>query len=592
MTKLSEYNASEIGFGTSAEIPSNIRVVYYRSMNLSNEQLAALVSKSNVDQTRLSAAVDFAKSANVPLAAALVEKGVLSDEQLGAIVAAYYKVPFIALSKLSIPEDVFHIVPEKIARKQKAIAFVRDAAGVKLALSDPSATSIVEMVAKKTGQTVLVHYATDRDIENTLQVYKKVLQKTIDELLKEDIKKATTAVYDDLPIAKIVDVLIDAAYQDKASDIHIEPEEKNSLIRFRIDGVLHEVLRVPKVLHDRIITRIKVLSGLRTDEHLSAQDGKMRMALEEENLDIRVSIIPIAEGEKAVLRLLSSRSREYTLTDLGMNENDLAKVTAAYNKSYGMILSTGPTGSGKTTSIYAILKILNTREKNITTIEDPVEYRIRGANQVQVNPKTNLTFANGLRSVLRQDPNIIFVGEIRDSETAGIAVNAALTGHLVLSTLHTNDAATAIPRLTDMKVEPFLVASTVNIIIAQRLVRKICDMCKTAVTTSVEELKKHLPEDSIKKHFGSDTTLTLYKGKGCKICHFTGYNGRLGVFEVLEVTKDIRKLISEKNDSDIINGKAIEEGMTTMLDDGLDKVKKGLTTVDEVVRVTKVESIT
>jgi type II secretory ATPase GspE/PulE/Tfp pilus assembly ATPase PilB-like protein len=398
-------------------------------------------------------------------------------------------------------------------------------------------------------------------------------------------------VYDDLPIAKIVDVLIDAAYQDKASDIHIEPEEKQSLIRVRIDGVLHEVLRVPKVLHDRIITRIKVLSGLRTDEHMSAQDGKMRMALEEENLDIRVSIIPIAEGEKAVLRLLSSRSREYTLVDLGMNEADLKKVNAAYNKSYGMILSTGPTGSGKTTSIYAILKILNTREKNITTIEDPVEYRIRGANQVQVNAKTNLTFANGLRSILRQDPNIIFVGEIRDSETAGIAVNAALTGHLVLSTLHTNDAATAIPRLSDMKVEPFLVASTVNIIIAQRLVRKICDMCKTTVTMTQEELKKHLPEETIKRHFGDEATLKLYKGKGCKICHNTGYNGRLGVFEVLEVSKDVRKLISEHSDSDEINKKALEEGMTTMLDDGLDKVKRGLTSIEEVVRVTKVESI-
>lgn len=560
-------------------------------MNLSNEQLASLVSKSNADQTRLAAAVDFVKSANVPLAAALVEKGVLSDEQLGAIVAAYFKVPYVELSKISIPEAIFHIIPEKIARKQKAIAFGRDGTGVKIAIDDPTNATFIDMVAKKTGQKVIIHYSTDRDIENTLQVYKKVLQKTIDELLKEDIKKATTSVYDDLPIAKIVDVLIDAAYQDKASDIHIEPEEMQSLIRFRIDGVLHEVLRVPKVLHDRIITRIKVLSGLRTDEHMSAQDGKMRMALEEENLDIRVSIIPIAEGEKAVLRLLSSRSREYTLVDLGMNEADLKKVTAAFNKSYGMILSTGPTGSGKTTSIYAILKILNTRDKNITTIEDPVEYRIKGANQVQVNAKTNLTFANGLRSILRQDPNIIFVGEIRDSETAGIAVNAALTGHLVLSTLHTNDAATAIPRLSDMKVEPFLVASTVNIIIAQRLVRKICDMCKTTVTMTQDELKKHLPADSIKRHFGDENKLTLYKGKGCKICHNTGYNGRLGVFEVLEVSKEIRQLISERSDSDEINQKALQEGMTTMLDDGLTKVKNGLTTIEEVVRVTKVESI-
>jgi type IV pilus assembly protein PilB len=559
-------------------------------MNLSNEQLASLVSQNNVDPARLSTAMEFAMTANVPLAAALVEKGVLTDEQLGTLVAASYKIPYIALTKLSITEPVFHLIPEKVARKQKAIAFARDGSGVKMALSDPTNSAIVDMISKKTGGPVQMYYATDRDIENTLLVYKKVLQKTIDELLKEDIKKATTSVYDDLPIAKIVDVLVDAAYQDKASDIHIEPEENQSLIRFRIDGVLHEVLRVPKILHDRIMTRIKVLSGLRTDEHMSAQDGKMRMALEEENLDIRVSIIPIAEGEKAVLRLLSSRSREYTLTDLGMSEADLKKVNAAYNKSYGMILSTGPTGSGKTTSIYAILKILNTREKNITTIEDPVEYRIKGANQVQVNAKTNLTFANGLRSILRQDPNIIFVGEIRDGETAAIAVNAALTGHLVLSTLHTNDAATAIPRLSDMKVEPFLVASTVNIIIAQRLIRKICDMCKTTDEVTTAELKKHLPEGVIKKHFGSVEKLTLYKGKGCKICHNTGYSGRLGVFETLEVSKHIRELITGKNDSDAINQAAIDEGMTTMLDDGLDKIKKGLTTVEEVIRVTKVES--
>jgi general secretion pathway protein E len=386
-------------------------------------------------------------------------------------------------------------------------------------------------------------------------------------------------------------VLLDSAYQDKASDVHIEPEEKDSLIRFRIDGVLHDVLRVPRILHDRIMTRIKVLSSLRTDEHMSAQDGKMRMALDEEQVDIRVSILPVAQGEKAVLRLLTSHSREYTLADLGMNEKDLLKVTAAYNKSYGMILSTGPTGSGKTTSIYAILKILNTRDKNITTIEDPVEYRIEGASQVQVNVKTNLTFANGLRSILRQDPNIIFVGEIRDSETAGIAVNAALTGHLVLSTLHTNDAATAIPRLTDMGVEPFLVASTVNVIIAQRLLRKICDACKGEVTVTRKELEKHFSQQMIHKHFGANPVLTLYKGAGCKVCHKTGYTGRIGVFEVLEVSKNIKKLISEKVDADAINKAAIDDGMNSMLDDGLEKVIKGLTTIEEVIRVTKVESL-
>ncbi len=559
-------------------------------MILSDEQLKAVIVRQGViAETALAEVEAVAAQSHTPLVNTLVEKGILTDEQIGTLVAATLQLPFINLSKISIPEEIFHVIPEKVARKYKAIVFERDGSGIKVAMSDPRNRELLEMLAKKTNARVGVYYATDRDIETTIQIYKKVLQKTIDELLKEDIKKATTAVADELPIAKIVDTLIDAAYQDKASDIHIEPQEKSTLVRFRIDGVLHDVLELPKMLHDRIMTRIKVLSSLRTDEHLSAQDGKLRMILMEETLDIRVSIIPIVSGEKAVLRLLSSRSREFSLTDLGMNDRDLEKVTKAFEKSYGMILSTGPTGSGKTTSIYAILKILNTREKNITTIEDPVEYRIIGANQVQVNPKTNLTFASGLRSILRQDPNIIFVGEIRDSETAGIAVNAALTGHLVLSTLHTNDAATAIPRLSDMKVEPFLVASTVNIIVAQRLVRKICDSCKTGQSITRGELVKHIPEDVVTRHFGGEATFSVYKGKGCKICHFTGYSGRLGVFEVLEVTKEIRKLIAEKNDSDVIGAAAFKEGMSTMLDDGLDKVVKGYTTVEEVIRVTKVE---
>jgi type II secretory ATPase GspE/PulE/Tfp pilus assembly ATPase PilB-like protein len=324
---------------------------------------------------------------------------------------------------------------------------------------------------------------------------------------------------------------------------------------------------------------------------MSAQDGKMRLQMEEENVDIRVSILPIVDGEKAVLRLLSTHARQFSLIDLGMNQVDLDKLSRAFTKSYGMILSTGPTGSGKSTSIYAILKLLNRREKNITTIEDPVEYRIKGVNQINVNPKTNLTFANGLRSILRQDPNIIFVGEIRDIETAGIAVNAALTGHLVVSTLHTNDAAGALPRLIDMKVEPFLVASTVNVIVAQRLVRKICEMCKSSTVITKTDLEKHFPTDIIKKHFSEKKENRIYHGQGCKICHNTGYAGRLGVFEVLEISKEVKKLIVEKADADQILQQAIKEGMATMLDDGLEKVKVGVTTLEEVLRVTKVESV-
>ncbi|KKU63190.1 MAG: General secretory pathway protein E, partial [Candidatus Amesbacteria bacterium GW2011_GWA1_47_16] len=559
-------------------------------MPITDDQLQALLLKNKiVDEKSFEAAKKYSASFGRALDETLIEKDLVSDEKLGSLLAGFYGLPFVSLSKTSVPEDVFHIIPERVARSQKAIAFARAADGIKIALADPSRSDILVQVAKKTGLKTLGYFATRRDIEATLHSYQKDLQQTLNNLLKEDIGRNPESVLDDPPVAELVDTVIDAASEENSSDIHIEPEETTSLIRFRLDGLLQDVARLPKYLHDRIITRIKVLSNLRTDEHLSAQDGKMRKKMEEENLDIRVSIIPIVEGEKSVMRLLSSRSRQYTLQGLGMNPPDLAKVENAYTKSYGMILSTGPTGSGKTTSIYSILKVLNTREKNITTIEDPVEYRIKGANQVQVNPKTNLTFAAGLRSILRQDPNIIFVGEIRDNETAAIAVNAALTGHLVLSTLHTNDAATAIPRLTDMQVEPFLVASTLSVVIAQRLVRQICPTCRQEAVVEYEQLIRDFPEEIIKKHFKNQKSVPVFRGRGCKLCRLSGYLGRLGLFEVLEVTPQIRKLIFERRDSDIITKAAIEEGMQTILDDGLTKVIAGRTTLEEVRRVTKAE---
>lgn len=559
-------------------------------MVVTDDQLRAILLKTKLlDQRGLLDLAEFAKNSKATFTDALLEKDIVTDENLGILIADSLMIPFIALSKITIPEEVLNIIPEKFARKHKVIPFARDQHEIRLAMVDPTRTEILDMIFRKTGQMVIPHLATERDIYNTLSIYRRDMQKTFDAMVLTSTGRPVPVA--NAPVAKIVDLIVNYAYQDKASDVHIEPEENDSLIRFRIDGMLHDVLVMPKTLHDQVITRIKVLSRLRTDEHLSPQDGKMRHELAEEALDIRVSIIPIVGGEKAVLRLLASKFRLFSLLDLGMNEADLNKVTKAFNKSYGMVLSTGPTGSGKTTSIYAILKILNTRAKNITTIEDPVEYRIKGVNQIQVNTKTNLTFASGLRSILRQDPNIVFVGEIRDNETAGIAVNAALTGHLVLSTLHTNDAATALPRLTDMDVEPFLVASTVNIIIAQRLMRKICEVCKTSLEIPQEELLKNLPADIVQKHLGTATTIRIYKGAGCKICHQTGFSGRVGAFEVLVVSKEVRRLITEKEDSDIIAKQAIKEGMTTMLDDGLDKVSRGITTIEEVLRVTKVETL-
>lgn len=561
-------------------------------MGLSSQHYASVLTSAG-----LISAADFAELDKVAqmskksIEDVILEKKIVEEVQLGQLLAKAFKLPAVYLKDISIPEDVFNLIPERIARTDRIVTFAKDTSSVSVAMSSPAQTPTLALLAKKTGLGVKVFVTTDRDIENTLTQYRKDLQKIVDGLLKDD-PQTYRGESEDLPVAKIVDALVQTAHDEKASDIHMEPEEKRAIVRFRIDGVLHEVLSVSKYLHDRMVTRIKVLSSLRTDEHLAAQDGKMKFEMDDGRLDIRVSILPIVEGEKIVMRLLSSSAQKYSLADLGMNEVDLAKVQRAYSKSYGMVLSTGPTGSGKTTSIYSMLKVLNTREKNLSSIEDPVEYRISGANQVQVNTKTNLTFANGLRSLLRQDPNIIMVGEIRDGETAGIAVNAALTGHLVFSTLHTNDAATAIPRLIDMKVEPFLVASTVNLIIAQRLVRKICDVCRISHTITMEELLKNLPEEIITKHYkpvGKTQEIRMYRGKGCKVCHMTGYSGRIGVYEVLEISKPIRELVAKRSDADVILAQAVKEGMTTMLDDGLQKVAKGQTTIEEVLRVTKTE---
>jgi len=555
--------------------------------------LQLLKAVKKIDSAGLKQVQAFGTERKLSFRDSLIKSDVMSDEDIGRLEAEAMKVPYIVLTKLSIPPEVMNIIPEHVAQKQSAVVFERTDKEVKIALSNLQNNKIVSTIAKKTGLTVNTYYATQQDIDNVIILYRKDLQKKFEKLLKDGLGTSTIASEAvDPPIEKIVNLLITSSYEEKASDIHIEPKENESLVRFRVDGILYDSLHVPIKLHDRMVTRIKVLANLRTDEHMSAQDGKMQLSLKEENLNLRVSILPVADGEKVVMRLLSSKSRSYSLVDLGMNEFDMAKLSNAFNKPNGMILSTGPTGSGKTTSIYAILKIINNREKNITTVEDPVEYKIAGANQVQVNTKTNLTFANGLRSILRQDPDYIFVGEIRDSETASIAVNAALTGHLVFSTLHTNDAPSAIPRLIDMGVEPFLVASTINVVVAQRLVRKICEDCRYSHTLTKEELLEHFSETDIDKHYvpvGDKKEVRLYKGKGCSNCHFSGYNGRLGIFEVFEVTKGINELIAQKRDADEIRAQAIKEGMTTMLDDGLDKITKGMTTIEEVLRATKVE---
>ena len=397
----------------------------------------------------------------------------------------------------------------------------------------------------------------------------------------------------EISIINLINSLIEHAYDSRASDIHIDPEEKKVRVRLRIDGVLHDSFIFPEEIHSEIITRIKVLSGLRTDEHQAAQDGRFRLNFSAEGgsafggkndniVDVRVSIAPTFYGENTVLRLLAEKTEKFTLDTLGFNKKDKEKILKAIKKPYGMILSTGPTGSGKTTILYTLIKMLNVPEISIITIEDPIEYAIEGIDQIQVNPRTGLTFANGLKSILRQDPNIIMVGEIRDEETAGIAVNAALTGHLLFSTLHTNDAATTLPRLLDMKIEPFLIASTINIAIGQRLVRQICPDCKIKRPITLDEIKslsEILPKDILKNYE------EFYQGTGCDKCDHSGYRGRIGIFEILEVNDDIRDAIVRKANSKEIKEMAVKNGMTTMIEDGLKKALTGITTIEEILRV-------
>jgi len=559
-------------------------------MQLSEKELReALLREGLITEEQLVDVDELMGSTDVSLYQALLEKRVISDEKIGDLIARITQTPFVDLSNINIPDHLLHVVPERVAKKKRCIVFDRGEDSIKMAMENPQDQQTVELIRTKTGTSVVVYYATPQSINKALEVYKIDIKKTLEDFSDEGVEDENSED-EEAPISQLVDILFEHAYREKASDIHMEPQDDQGIIRYRVDGILHDIATFPKTVHERIMSRLKVLARLRTDEHYSTQDGKIRANINGQMVDIRLSILPIVDGEKAVMRILSTHGRPLTLTDLGMRPPDLHRVKMAYEKSFGMILSTGPTGAGKSTSIYSILRVLNVREKNITTIEDPVEYRLKGVNQINVNPKTNLTFAAGLRSILRQDPNIVFVGEIRDSETANIAVNAALTGHLVLSTLHTNDAATAMVRLTEMKVEPFLVASTVNVIIAQRLVRKTCNNCRVSKLIEIEQITSCFGEIITSKHIKGGPKVEVFSGAGCKLCSNTGYSGRIGLFEVLVVTPKIRELTVNKTSSDIIVQTAMNEGMTTMPEDGLMKILQGLTTMEEVVRVTKAEN--
>ncbi|MDP4008578.1 MAG: GspE/PulE family protein [Candidatus Peregrinibacteria bacterium] len=515
----------------------------------------------------------------------IIDSGLMTDPQLGSLIANQNGWQFVNLRKEVVNEGMLRMIPEKVARKQKVIAFLKTDKGVKVAMNNPKDTTLVHLLSKRLGK-VIPYFATNEDIEEHLTLYKSDIQEEFEKIFKAEID-GKAGLMEDSTTVKIIDVLIARAYESNASDIHIEPYEDETVIRFRIDGVMHDIISIPRKHHDFLISRIKVMAKLRTDEHQTPQDGKLEFKFGDRKIDVRISVVPTTKGENSVMRLLSDKARNFTFDQLGYSDKDFEKLMANIKKPWGMILATGPTGSGKTTNLYAILKILNQKEVNIATIENPVEYNIDGMTQIQVNPKAELTFASGLKSIVRQDPDIIMVGEIRDSETADIAVNSAMTGHLVLSTLHTNDAATTIPRLLQMGVEPFLISSTVNVTIGQRLVRKICPKCIHTYEADVTEFSETLPVSVLEQLARGNDKITLYKGAGCELCAHTGYLGRVGIFEVLEVDDDIRELIMKNSDADTIKAKAVENGMTTMFDDAREKVLNGVTTIEEMLRVVR-----
>ncbi len=542
-----------------------------------------------IDLAKLDLAMAEALKNNKKLFDVLFDRDLATDEQLGGVLADLYQIPFVFLGKREIKDEILSTISSIFAKEQEIVVFDKNKEGLHVAVANPENSQSIDFIAKKTGLPLKIYLATSRDIKTVLDNLGSGLGDSFEEQVKKFVTMATAGKENETPIISLLTLIMEYSSKNRASDVHIEALEKECVVRFRIDSVLHDVLRMPMEIHNQLLTRIKVVAKLRTDEHLSAQDGKFQFEVDGDKVDVRVSITPTVNGEKVVMRLLSSSNRQFSLINLGLGEDDLKKVEKAYKKPFGMILATGPTGSGKTTTLYSILKLLNNREVNIMTIEDPVEYEVEGVNQIQVNLQTNLTFADGLRSIVRQDPNIILVGEIRDQETAQIATQAAMTGHLVLSTLHTNDAATTIPRLLEMNIEPFIIASGVNCVLAQRLVRQICTKCRTSKEYSSGDLENLGVEKQMQKLLlGDKKSFRAYFGKGCPVCHDTGFVGRMGIFEVMLIEGEVREAVVSKKDAQEIFDLAVKAGMKPMMQDGVEKVLSGITTLEEVLRVIKI----
>ncbi len=621
-------------------------------MKLKNDELVKLLLDNKVsEKNTLEALLNVAEDTKTPLLNLLYDKKVITRTDFTKLYAKEIGIDYVSLAEMEIPKDLLETLPERVARKYQAVVFAEKNGQIQVAMVDPENVEDVQFIQKKCNYNLKIYIATENDVNTALEMYKEGLSSEIDKAIKENPDEPIAeeegieddasadnvqAIISEAPVTKAVNILIEYAIKSRASDIHIEPRDNTVQIRYRIDGILRDTMSLPKALLSSIVSKVKILANLRIDEHRIPQDGRIKFKYSGLPISIRVSTIPVMDGEKVVMRLLDESAKVLTLPELGYKGQALDTISQALKKPHGMLLVTGPTGSGKSTTLYSVISDLNEVGINISTVEDPVEYRIKGVNQIQVNTKVGMTFATGLRALLRQDPDIIMVGEIRDTETAEIAVNSALTGHVVLSTLHTNDAAGCLPRLLDMEIEPFLIASTVNAVIGQRLVRRLCPHCQESFLPdekTTEEIindfclnreyliknQQSFNKDSVAKERSSSSydeielrdnlfitneerdknvveqrknkaqmpKIVLYRSKGCDKCNKTGYAGRVGIYEVLEVTEEIGKLIIAHASSNTIRDEAIKHGMITMQQDGLLKCFEGITTVEEVLRVTK-----
>jgi len=572
---------------------------------------AFLLDSELVKKEDIKKAETEAKKSGKKIDDVLLAWGKINEEELARLKAYILGIPFVNLEGEKIDAKVLAVIPEPIAKKHNIVSFKKNGSNLEVAMLDPEDLVTIEFIKKTADFKIFPRLTNVASMKYVLSQYQKSLAAEFGEIIKVDSETLATVLKEpgdevdvedlnktaeDLPIVRIVDTLIRHAILQRSSDIHIEPTEKEVLVRYRIDGILHNAMVLPKQVTSGIVARIKVLANLKLDEHRLPQDGRFKIETTEYKYSLRVSILPVFDGEKVVMRLLPENAKGFTLEDLGFHGEALEALYKNIKKPLGMILATGPTGSGKTTTLYTILSLLNLPGVNISTIEDPVEYRMPRVNQTQVRPDIGLSFATGLRSLVRQDPDIIMVGEIRDTETANLAINAALTGHLVLSSLHTNSAAGSLPRLLDMKVEPFLIVSTTNAIIAQRLVRKLCGEPEKHILTEAEikKLGEHVDLERVLEFLKKEKIVSLkavwkdipfFRPKLTAECQ-DGYSDRIGIHEVLEMTPTIKDLLMKSATSDQIEEQAKKEGMMTMVEDGITKCVQGLTTIEEVFRVT------